>query len=183
MNACPQRVSQRRQLKTVQTSFASNFGFCNRRGCRIFGGDGRRMRMRDDVQGVQANRSMRSVADARPSAVQSTKTSDAEGLFRVGAWAEGRRPSCSRPPCRAPPGQAGYRDRRSCHGHAGRIPQTTGQAPNVSKTMGAEMMDQEAMGFVATTEGIKGEGVRDLMVTAVELDSVRSIDRRRLSNG
>jgi putative transposase len=28
--------------------------------------------------------------------------------------------------------------------------------------------DREAMGFVATTEGIKGEDVRDLMVTAVE---------------
>ena len=28
--------------------------------------------------------------------------------------------------------------------------------------------DREVMGFVATTEGIKGEDVRDLMVTAVE---------------
>jgi transposase InsO family protein len=40
--------------------------------------------------------------------------------------------------------------------------------------------NREAMGFVATTEGIKGEHVRDLMVTAVEH---RSIACRRPSNG
>jgi len=38
----------------------------------------------------------------------------------------------------------------------------------VRVALALDCCDREALGFVATTEGIKGEDVRDLMITAVE---------------
>ena len=43
--------------------------------------------------------------------------------------------------------------------------------------------DREAMAWVATTQGVKGEDVRDLMVASVNLASARSIACRGPSNG
>ena len=43
--------------------------------------------------------------------------------------------------------------------------------------------DREAMSFLATTSGIRGEDVRDLMVAAVEHRFGRSIACRSPSNG
>lgn len=43
--------------------------------------------------------------------------------------------------------------------------------------------DRDAMGIAATTEGIKGQDVRDPQVAAVERASARSPECRRRSNG
>jgi putative transposase len=58
-----------------------------------------------------------------------------------------------------------------------------GNGEKVRIAFALDCCDREAMGFVATTEGIKGEDVHDLMVTADEHRSAGSIDCPLPSNG